>query len=322
IRSMGLPFSKQSTIPVKHKPVELALPENFDKPKINARTPTATAVEQQDPRKEIGKFLQSQYQLTLQDIERQLTPGQSISEKTQAHLAKALTAITVMRTSEIDFRARKLSRLQNFEARRRDIQCPPLLSITTVMQPIEVLDSKRCPIDKILQSEQTLALNNFPIDEEILAHFSEQQEYQFANDVLSQMILTLGKAERTHFTRAHNENGTNINYFYLAANSFNSNLNSETRSHMLGTQVIARRGTVNKDATGITNLLFGIQQLGKADVKTQRFRRLTPSPIWKQIMRPIMNQNENQAFELNQEIQNYNVFKISDNYSNSQLYLY
>ncbi|KAA6355747.1 MAG: hypothetical protein EZS28_048725, partial [Streblomastix strix] len=58
-----------------------------------------------------------------------------------------------------------------------------------------------------------------------------------------------------------------------------------------------------KDAIGITNLLLGIQQLGKARVKTKRFRQLTPSAIWKQIIRPILNQNENHAFEQNQEIQ-------------------
>ncbi|KAA6358179.1 MAG: hypothetical protein EZS28_046294, partial [Streblomastix strix] len=72
---------------------------------------------------------------------------------------------------------------------------------------------------------------------------------------------------------------------------------------MLGAQVIARSDTANKDAIGITNLLFGIQQLGKAKVKTKRFRQLTPSAIWKQVMRPMLNQNENQALAQNQEIQ-------------------
>ncbi|KAA6390956.1 MAG: hypothetical protein EZS28_013514, partial [Streblomastix strix] len=98
------------------------------------------------------------------------------------------------------------------------------------------------------------------------------------------MIHNLRAAERTHFARAWNENGTNANYFNLATNSINSHLNSEAGSHMLGAQVIARSDTANKDAIGITNLLFGIQQLGKARVKTKRFRQLTPSAIWKQKM--------------------------------------
>ncbi|KAA6360071.1 MAG: hypothetical protein EZS28_044402, partial [Streblomastix strix] len=74
-------------------------------------------------------------------------------------------------------------------------------------------------------------------------------------------------------------------------------------SHMLGEQITARSDTANKDAIGITNLLFGIQQLGKARVKTKRFRQLIPSAIWKQVMRPMLNQNENQALEQNQKIQ-------------------
>ncbi|KAA6368987.1 MAG: hypothetical protein EZS28_035486, partial [Streblomastix strix] len=96
------------------------------------------------------------------------------------------------------------------------------------------------------------------------------------------MIHNLREAERTHFARARNENGTSANYFNLAANSINSHLNSETGSHMLGAQVIARSDTANKDAIGITNLPFGIQQLGKSRVKTKRFRQLTPEEIWKQ----------------------------------------
>ncbi|KAA6375045.1 MAG: hypothetical protein EZS28_029429 [Streblomastix strix] len=72
---------------------------------------------------------------------------------------------------------------------------------------------------------------------------------------------------------------------------------------MLGAQVIARSDTANKDAIGITNLLFGIQQLGKARVKTKRFRQLAPSAIWKQVMRPMLNQNEIPALAQKQEIQ-------------------
>ncbi|KAA6363827.1 MAG: hypothetical protein EZS28_040648, partial [Streblomastix strix] len=72
---------------------------------------------------------------------------------------------------------------------------------------------------------------------------------------------------------------------------------------MLGAQVIARSDAANKDAIGIMNLQFGIQQLGKARVKAKKFRQLTPSAIWKQVMRPMLNQNENQAIGQNQEIQ-------------------
>ncbi|KAA6371489.1 MAG: hypothetical protein EZS28_032985 [Streblomastix strix] len=117
------------------------------------------------------------------------------------------------------------------------------------------------------------------------------------------MIHNLREAEITHFVGARNEFGTNANYLNLAANSINSHLNSKTGSHMLGAQVIAKINTAIKDAIGITNLLFGIQQLGKARVKTKIFRQLTPSTIWKQTMRPMLNQNENHALEQNQEIQ-------------------
>ncbi|KAA6402055.1 MAG: hypothetical protein EZS28_002420 [Streblomastix strix] len=70
----------------------------------------------------------------------------------------------------------------------------------------------------------------------------------------------------------------------------------------LGAQLIAKSDIAKKYAIGITNLLFGIQQLGKTRVKTKRFRQLTPSAIQKQIMRSMLNQNENQALEQNQEI--------------------
>ncbi|KAA6401943.1 MAG: hypothetical protein EZS28_002532 [Streblomastix strix] len=129
------------------------------------------------------------------------------------------------------------------------------------------------------------------------------------------MIHNLREAERTNFARAWNENGTNANYFNLATNSINSHLNSETGSHMLGAQVIARSDSANKDAIGIKNLLIGIQQLGIATVKIKRFRQLIPSAIWKQVMGPRQNQNENQTLEQNQEIQikrTYNNISHSD----------
>ncbi|KAA6330821.1 MAG: hypothetical protein EZS28_053451, partial [Streblomastix strix] len=70
---------------------------------------------------------------------------------------------------------------------------------------------------------------------------------------------------------------------------------------MLVAQVIARSDTTNKDGIGITNLLFGIQQLEKARIWIKIFRPLTPAAIWKQKMRPMLNSNENHAFEQNQE---------------------
>ncbi|KAA6363794.1 MAG: hypothetical protein EZS28_040679, partial [Streblomastix strix] len=138
----------------------------------------------------------------------------------------------------------------------------------------------------------------------MLAHLCEQQEDNLAMGILNQMIHYLIEAERTQFAIARNENGTNANYFNLAANSVNQHLSSEAGSHMLGAQVIARSDTANKTAIGITNLLFGILQLGKARVKTKRFRQPTPSAIWREVMGPMLYQNENQALEQNQEIQN------------------
>ncbi|KAA6400591.1 MAG: hypothetical protein EZS28_003886 [Streblomastix strix] len=210
--------------------------------------------------------------------------------------------MTGVQASEIDFWATNILDEQNGAARRREIQCPSLLSVTSVPVPDEVLDAKRSPIDKILQSEQALALYNFRTGEGMLAHLCEQQVDNLEIDILSQMMHNLREAERTHFAKAWNENGTNANYFNLAANSINLHLNSEAGSHMQGAQVIARSDTANKDVIGVTNLLFGIQYLGRARVKTKRFRQLAPSSIWKQVMRPMLNQNENQALAQDQEI--------------------
>ncbi|KAA6375058.1 MAG: hypothetical protein EZS28_029415 [Streblomastix strix] len=218
-------------------------------------------------------------------------------------MAKVLEAMTGVQANEIDFWATNILDEQNGEARRRETQCPSLLPVTSVPVPDKVLDAKRSPIDKILLSEQALALYKFRIGERMLAHLCEQQEDNLAIDIYSQMIHNLREAERTHFARAQNETGTNANYFNLAANSINSHLNSEAGSHMLGVQVIARSDTANKDAIGITNLLYGILQLGKARVKTRRFRQQTPSAIWKQVRRLMLNKNENQALGQNQEIQ-------------------
>ncbi|KAA6390378.1 MAG: hypothetical protein EZS28_014096 [Streblomastix strix] len=211
--------------------------------------------------------------------------------------------MTGVQSNEIDFWATNILDEQNGGARRREIQCPSLQPVTSVLVPDVVLDAKRSPIDKILQSKQALALYNFKIGEGMLAHLCEQHEDNLTIDIISKMIHNLREAERTHFARARNENGTNENYFILATNSINSHLNSEAGSYMLGAQVIARSDTANKVAIGIMNQLFGIQQLAKARVKTKRIRQLTPSAIWKQVMRPMLNYNENQALGQNQEIQ-------------------
>ncbi|KAA6363826.1 MAG: hypothetical protein EZS28_040647 [Streblomastix strix] len=76
-------------------------------------------------------------------------------------MAKVLEAITGVQANEIDFWATNILDEQNGVARRSEIQCPSLLPITSVPEPDEVLNTKRSPNDKILQSEQALALNNF-----------------------------------------------------------------------------------------------------------------------------------------------------------------
>ncbi|KAA6359601.1 MAG: hypothetical protein EZS28_044872, partial [Streblomastix strix] len=163
-------FSKMSKNSIKPEPSEPGLFVNFETPKFTTKTPVATAVEQPEMGVEIGKFLQAELQPTLQDIERQLTPRQAVSERTQMVMAKVLEAMTGVQANEIDFWATNILDEQNGEARRREIQCPSLLPVTSVPVPDEVLDAKRSPIDKILQSEQALALYNFRIGEGMLAH--------------------------------------------------------------------------------------------------------------------------------------------------------
>ncbi|KAA6344326.1 MAG: hypothetical protein EZS28_052248, partial [Streblomastix strix] len=259
---------------IKPEPSEPGLFVNFDTPKLTTKTSITTVNEQQEIGDEIGKFLQSELQPTLQDIERQLTPRQAVYERMQTLMAKVLEAMTGVQANEIDFWATNILDEQNGEAQKKEIQCPSLLPITSVPVPDEVLDAKRSPIDKILQSEQALALHNFRIGEGMLAHLCEQQEVNLTIDVLSQMIYNLREVERTHFAIVRNENGINANYFNLAANSINSHLNYEAGSYMLGAQVIARSDTANKDAIRITNQLFGIQKLGKIRAKTKRFCQL------------------------------------------------
>ncbi|KAA6392002.1 MAG: hypothetical protein EZS28_012471 [Streblomastix strix] len=276
---------------------------NFDTPTFITRTPVKTTVEQPELGDEIGKFLQSVQQPTLQHIERQLTPRNTVSERTQALQEKVLQAIVGVHAREIDFWATNILDEQNGKAFRREIQHPSLLPITSIPVQDEVLNSNRRLIDKISQNEQTLILCNFRISEGILAHFGEQLPEQLAIDVLSQMVHNLREAKRMYFIRLKNENGSNVNYFNLTANMINLHLNSQTGSNMLGAQVIAKSEMANKDAIGITNLLFGDQQLGKGRVKTKKFRQLTRLVTWKQIMRPMLSQNENQALEQIQETQ-------------------
>ncbi|KAA6382907.1 MAG: hypothetical protein EZS28_021568 [Streblomastix strix] len=157
---------------VKPEPSEPGLFVNFDPPKFTTWTPITTTVEQPELGDEIGKFLQSEQHPTLQDIERQYTPRQAVSERTQALMAKVLEAMTGVQASEIDFWATNILDEQNGEARRREIQYPSLLPITSVPVPDEVLDSKLSPTNKILLSEQVLALYNFRIGEGMLAHFT------------------------------------------------------------------------------------------------------------------------------------------------------
>ncbi|KAA6396870.1 MAG: hypothetical protein EZS28_007601 [Streblomastix strix] len=271
---MEWPFSEMSRNSIKPEPSEPGQFVNFETPEFTAKTPVTTAIEQPEIRDNIRKFLQSELQPTLQDIERQLTSRQAVSERTQTLIAKVLKAMTCAQASGIDFWATKILDEQNGEAEIREIQCPSLLLITSVPVTNEVLDSKRSPIDKILQNEQGLALYSFRICEGILAHLCELQEDNFSIDVLSLMIYNLMEAERTHYSRARNENEIYANYFNLATNSINSLLNNETESRILGAQVIARSDTENNDAIGNMNLLFGIEQLGKARTKTKKISPL------------------------------------------------
>ncbi|KAA6400874.1 MAG: hypothetical protein EZS28_003595, partial [Streblomastix strix] len=73
---------------IKPEPSEPGLLVNFDQPTFTARTPVTTTVEQQELGDEIGKFLQSEQQPTLHNIERHLTPRQAVSERIQALMTK------------------------------------------------------------------------------------------------------------------------------------------------------------------------------------------------------------------------------------------
>ncbi|KAA6360518.1 MAG: hypothetical protein EZS28_043955 [Streblomastix strix] len=212
-------------------------------------------------------------------------------------------AIMGMHISDISFKTTNISYEQNGEVGRREIQSLSQLLVTLVLQSDEVLDSKRSPIDKIWMSERILALYNFRIIKGILANLWEQQHEQLIIGILSQIIHKIGEAERKHFARLRNENGTNANYFRLGANIINSHLNSYPAQHLLGAHIIAKCDATNMDAMRITKLLFGIHQLGKRRVKTKKYHQPASTTIWKQIIRPIHNLNENLIQEQNYEIQ-------------------
>ncbi|KAA6386595.1 MAG: hypothetical protein EZS28_017877 [Streblomastix strix] len=186
---------------VKPKSSDLALFVNFDASKFTTKTPVATTVEQQEPKDEIGKFLLSEKQPMLQDIERQLTPRQSVSERTQSVVPNVSQAITGIHISDIDFWAMNILVERNGMASRKEKQCPSILSVTSVPQPNKVLDSIRCQIDKILLSQQALALYNFKIGEGILAHFCEQQSNQQVIDeqeILQEKLASMQRERKNN----------------------------------------------------------------------------------------------------------------------------
>ncbi|KAA6370433.1 MAG: hypothetical protein EZS28_034040, partial [Streblomastix strix] len=91
---LGGLFKKKSKNSIKPEQLEPGFFVNFDASMFTARTPVNTTVEQLELGDEIGKFLQSKQQLTLQDIKLQLAPMQAVSKKTQALMAKILKAMT------------------------------------------------------------------------------------------------------------------------------------------------------------------------------------------------------------------------------------
>ncbi|KAA6396343.1 MAG: hypothetical protein EZS28_008128 [Streblomastix strix] len=88
---------------VKSESSEPGLFVNSDTPKFSARTPITTTVEHQEPGDDYKKFLKSEHQLMLRDIEHQLTPRRADSERMQTIMAKMLDAVMGMHTSKIDF---------------------------------------------------------------------------------------------------------------------------------------------------------------------------------------------------------------------------
>ncbi|KAA6394909.1 MAG: hypothetical protein EZS28_009563 [Streblomastix strix] len=196
----------------------------LDTPKFTTRTPTATVVEQPEPKFQIGKFLQSEHQPSLLNVKRLFLPRQEVTERTQTVMGKMLEAITGT----------------------RNIQCPSLLPVTIVPHPDEVLDSKRSQIDKILQKVLALALYNFKVNEGLIAYFMERGAKQLVIDVISILIHNLMEAERTLIARSRNGNRVNANYYNLIANTINSYLNRQTAQRLLESYVIAKSDVANK----------------------------------------------------------------------------
>ncbi|KAA6383944.1 MAG: hypothetical protein EZS28_020527 [Streblomastix strix] len=88
---------------IKPEPSEQGLFVNFDPPQFTAMALVTTINEQPDMEDEIGKFLQSELQPMLQDIERQLTPWMTVNERTQTLMIKVLDAMSGVQASEFDF---------------------------------------------------------------------------------------------------------------------------------------------------------------------------------------------------------------------------
>ncbi|KAA6394614.1 MAG: hypothetical protein EZS28_009861 [Streblomastix strix] len=74
--------------PVKPGRIEPGLFRNFVTPKFTTKTYTTTITEQFNAEDEIGKFLQTEHQPILQDIEHQLTPRPVVSEKTVTAISR------------------------------------------------------------------------------------------------------------------------------------------------------------------------------------------------------------------------------------------
>ncbi|KAA6377831.1 MAG: hypothetical protein EZS28_026642 [Streblomastix strix] len=178
-------------------------------------------------------------------------------------MAKVLQAMTGMQVSEIDFWATNVLDKQNGEIRRREIQYPLQLPITSIPVSDEVLDSKRSPIDKIFKSEQALVLYNFRIGEGMLAHLCEQRQEQLAID----------SRQSSRVTHVWSTNNCKERRCEQRRN----------RNHQF---------TVSNSAT----------RTGKSQDQ-KNYRQQTPSAIWNQISRPVINQNDYQALEQNQDTQ-------------------
>ncbi|KAA6396344.1 MAG: hypothetical protein EZS28_008129 [Streblomastix strix] len=132
------------------------------------------------------------------------------------------------------------------------------------------------------------------------AKFSTLRQYTLLRYQYQKKYQTRSEVRLTKFCRASK------NQRYTTSDQVKEYLHIFKRGHTYGVHIYLRKATQRtrmQQELGITNLLFGIQQLGHGRVKTKRFRQLTPSAFWKQIMRPMLNQNENQALEQNQETQ-------------------